>query len=85
MDKKIIKNVSIIIAAVVLVIFLWFTYSLIRFDGFFSPIYTFGLSNPYKYYQEHIGELLLEHGQKYRIDDIDTSDWKIYEDKDLGF
>ena len=87
-NKKIILIVKTIIAIVV-VVMLWCFYSLVRFDGIYSPIYVWGLSNPYKYYQKHIGSLLVKHGTEYKlkptIDEQDSKTYNVYRDKEYHF
>lgn len=63
----------------------WLWISLLIFDGFYSPIYVFGLHNQDKYYQNHIGKELVKYGQEYEINDINTLNWKSYEDNENKF
>lgn len=79
-----VRGLTLTVGIMVVVAF-WLVYSLIRFDGFFSPTYILGLSDPYKYYQKHIGSLLAQHGKEYAIDGVDTKNWKLYKDTRDGF
>ncbi len=85
MNKNALKNIFIIVTVIVAVIFLWLGYSLVRFSGFFSPFYIADLSDPFVYYQKHIGKMLIENGKEYEINDINTLDWKICKNENFGF
>ncbi len=67
----------------------WLVYSILRFDGIYSPVYVYGLSNPYKYYQKHIGKLLIEHGTEYKleptIDENNPKTYNTYRNKEHNF
>ncbi|MCK9379048.1 MAG: hypothetical protein M0P97_02795 [Candidatus Moranbacteria bacterium] len=80
------KSITLLILAIVVFrVFFWFMYSLIFFNGVFSPLYAIELSNPYVYYQKYIGASLLRYGQEYEINDSDISNGKIYKDNSLSF
>ena len=65
---------------------LWLIYSLFRFDGFYSPLYVYGLSDSFKYYQEHIGLQLIENGIEYDMNTMhDEPELKVYKDIEHGF
>lgn len=67
------------IVAIVVVIMLWRSYSLFTFEGKFAPWYVWGVSEPFKYWQEHIGLPLIEHGKEYKLElSIDEQDSKTY-------
>ena len=87
-NKKIMLIVKTIIVIVV-VVMLWCFYSLVRFDGIYSPIYVWGLSNPYKYYQKHIGSLLVKHGTEYKlkptIDEQNPKTYNVYRNEEHRF
>jgi len=87
--KKLVVMIMKIIVVIVVVVVLWCFYSLIRFDGIYSPAYVFGLSDPYRYYQEHIGLVLLENGAEYKmeptINEKDSETYKVYENKEHNF
>lgn len=82
---EMLRKVVGVITLVVVLLFLWFAYSLIRFDGFFHPLYTFGLSDPYGYYQQHVGSKLMEYGEEYKISETETSKWNVYHESGRGF
>lgn len=73
------------IVGVVVIATLWLTYSLVSFDGFFSPVYAIGLSDPYRYHQRYVSDLLIQYGKEYKLDDVDTTDWKVYRDSEDSF
>ena len=67
MHKKSLISIGVFLIISGFLVIGWFGYSLIRFDGYYSPAYVYGLSNPFKYYQEHIGSLLLKYGKEYKL------------------
>ncbi len=83
--KLVLKTILIITALV----FFWRFYSLVRFEGRFTPWYVWGISNPYKYWQEHIGLKLIEHGKRYdlkpTIDENDPTTYNVYQNKKHHF
>jgi len=85
MNKKILKRIAITTGVIVFIAVAWFMYTLTHYDTFFPPHYLIGLSNPDKYYQKNISDFLIENGQEFKIDDVDTSEWRTYESKKNGF
>jgi len=82
---KIFVKLVIISVSGIYIGIIWFWISLLSFDGFYSPIYVFDLYDQDKYYQNHIGKKLVEYGQEYEINNINTSNWKNYKDKENKF
>jgi len=87
--KKRIKLVLKTILIITALVFSWRFYSLVRFEGRFTPWYVWGISNPYKYWQEHIGLKLIEHGKRYdlkpTIDENDPTTYNVYQNKKHHF
>ena len=87
------KKVFIVFGGMLLysfiLVFGWRAYSLVRFDGVYSPMYVYGLSNPFKYYQKHIGSLLLKYGKEYKlkptIDENNPETYSVYRNDKHGF
>lgn len=84
-NKKILKRIAITTGIVIFAIGAWFAYTLANYDAFFSPHYLIDLSNPDKYYQENISDYLIKNGQEFKIDDVDTSDWRTYKSQKHNF
>lgn len=78
-----------IVLVVLVMVFFWRIYSLVRFEGRFSPWYVYGISNPYKYWQEHIGLPLIENGKQYdlklSIDENNPETYNIYRNEKYNF
>ncbi|EKE11232.1 MAG: hypothetical protein ACD_15C00114G0011 [uncultured bacterium] len=79
------KKIKIFVISVLAVVFCWLWLSFIVFGNLFSPLYVIDLYDQNKYYQNHIGNKLLQYGQEYKIDDNNTSDWKKYQDDENKF
>jgi len=87
------KKVFIVFGGMLLysfiLVFGWRAYSLVRFDGVYSPMYVYGLSNPFEYYQKHIGSLLLKYGKEYKlkptIDENNPETYNVYRDEEHNF
>jgi hypothetical protein len=73
------------VVGVMIIAMLWSAYSLINFDGFFPPTYAIGLSDPYRYHQKYVSNLLVQHGKEYQLNNADTAKWKVYIDNKNGF
>ena len=87
--KKLVVMIMKIIVVIVVIVVLWCFYSLIRFEEKFTPWYVYGVSNPYEYYQKHIGALLLENGKQYdlklSIDENNPETYNVYRDEEHNF
>jgi hypothetical protein len=87
------KNKLIILSGILLFIVLfamvWRVYSMFTFEGYFTPWYVWGISNPFEYWQKHIGLLLIENGKPYdlklSIDENDSNTYNIYRNKKHNF
>lgn len=79
------KNIKILITSVSIAAFCWFGLSFVVFGDLFSPMYVFDLYDQNKYYQNHIGNKLLQYGQEYSIEDNVTLNWEKYQDKENKF
>lgn len=78
--KFVIASVSLVYIGII-----WLWFSILSFDGFYSPMYVFDLYNQDRYYQNHIGKKLVKYGQEYKIDKVHASYWKNYKDKENKF
>jgi hypothetical protein len=85
MHKRVIIKIILTIGFIMLLIVGWFSYTLSNYDTFFLPHYLIGLSNSDKYYRENISDYLLKNGREFKVDDIDTSNWKTYKSEKNGF